>query len=113
MLKKFVKVADFIAKNDRGEEVNRKHYLGKYTVLYFYPKAFTPGCTKECNDFSENIDEFISFKMGDLKENFAESEKKLSTIQIPVINVVGVSPDKVEKLAEFKEKYHLKVDLLS
>ncbi|MEJ6949520.1 redoxin domain-containing protein [Natronospora cellulosivora (SeqCode)] len=113
MLKKFDKVADFIAKNDKGEEVNSKQYLGNYTVLYFYPKAFTPGCTKECNAFSENIDEFLSFKMDDLKGNLSDSEQDLSNIKIPAINVVGVSPDKVENLADFKEKYQLKIELLS
>ncbi|MFW5982086.1 MAG: redoxin domain-containing protein [Halanaerobiaceae bacterium] len=113
MLKKYDKVLDFTAINEQGIEVNSKKYLGSYTVLYFYPKAFTPGCTKECTAFSDNIDEFISFKLEDLKDTFDDGNQDFKKIKISPIKVVGVSPDKVEKLADFKEKYNLKLELLS
>lgn len=60
-------------------------------VLYFYPKADTPGCTKEGQEFSELMDEFG--KAG--------------------VAVYGISKDKPKKLAKFIDKYALKVVLLS
>jgi peroxiredoxin Q/BCP len=61
------------------------------TVLYFYPKADTPGCTNEANDFTAHADAFA--KAG--------------------VTVVGVSKDPVKKLDKFKAKYDLKVTLAS
>ena len=60
-------------------------------VLYFYPKADTPGCTKEGQEFSELAGEF----------------KKAG------VAVYGISKDKPKKLAKFIDKYDLKVALLS
>ena len=60
-------------------------------VLYFYPKADTPGCTTEACEFTESIAAFNDMKAA----------------------VLGVSPDPVPKLQAFAEKYHLKVTLLS
>ncbi|MFW6306886.1 MAG: redoxin domain-containing protein, partial [Bacillota bacterium] len=107
MMKEYEKAPTFTAKNEKGQEVNSDKYSGKYIVLYFYPKAFTPGCTKECNAFSENIEEFISFKMDDL------SKVDFKDMETPQVKIVGISPDKPEKLADFKEKYNLKIELLS
>ena len=64
---------------------------GRTVVLYFYPKADTPGCTTEGQDFSALI------------KDFDESE----TV------VIGVSRDPVKKLDRFKAKYDLKVILAS
>ena len=61
------------------------------TVLYFYPKADTPGCTNEAKDFTEHADAFA--KAG--------------------VTVIGVSKDPVKKLDKFKAKYDLKVTLAS
>jgi thioredoxin-dependent peroxiredoxin len=61
------------------------------TVLYFYPKADTPGCTNEAKDFTEHADAF------------AEAG----------VTVIGVSKDPVKKLDKFKAKYDLKVTLAS
>jgi peroxiredoxin Q/BCP len=61
------------------------------TVLYFYPKADTPGCTNEAKDFTEHADAFA--KTG--------------------VTVIGVSKDPVKKLDKFKAKYDLKVTLAS
>jgi peroxiredoxin Q/BCP len=61
------------------------------TVLYFYPKADTPGCTNEAKDFSEHADAFAAAG----------------------VTVIGVSRDPVKKLDRFKAKYDLKVTLAS
>ncbi|WP_298161447.1 peroxiredoxin [Brevundimonas sp.] len=61
------------------------------TVLYFYPKADTPGCTNEAKDFSEHADAFAAAG----------------------VTVIGVSKDPVKKLDRFKAKYDLKVTLAS
>jgi len=61
------------------------------TVLYFYPKADTPGCTNEARDFSDHIDAFAAAG----------------------VTVIGVSKDPVKKLDRFKAKYDLKVTLAS
>ncbi|MEQ7155292.1 peroxiredoxin [Brevundimonas aurifodinae] len=61
------------------------------TVLYFYPKADTPGCTNEARDFTEHA------------EAFAQAG----------VTVIGVSKDPVKKLDRFKAKYDLKVTLAS
>lgn len=66
-------------------------YRGKPLVVYFYPKADTPGCTNEAKDFTELAGEFAS-------------------VGVPVI---GVSRDKPAKLAKFRDKYGLKVLLAS
>lgn len=62
---------------------------GKNIVLYFYPKADTPGCTTEGQDFSALIDRFAAANAG----------------------VIGVSRDSVKKLERFKAKHDLKVVL--
>jgi peroxiredoxin Q/BCP len=61
------------------------------TVLYFYPKADTPGCTNEAKDFTEHADAFAAAG----------------------VTVIGVSKDPVKKLDRFKAKYDLKVTLAS
>jgi peroxiredoxin Q/BCP len=66
-------------------------YLGKRVVVYFYPKADTPGCTSEAKDFTE------------LAEAFANKN----------VPVIGVSKDKPARLAKFRDKYGLKVRLAS
>ena len=64
---------------------------GRKVVLYFYPKADTPGCTNEARDFSEHIDAFTAAGA----------------------TVIGVSRDPVKKLDRFKAKHDLKVVLAS
>ena len=61
------------------------------TVLYFYPKADTPGCTNEAKDFSDHADDLAAAG----------------------VTVIGVSKDPVKKLDRFKAKYDLKVVLAS
>lgn len=72
-----------------GQGFTLERYRGRPLVLYFYPKADTPGCTNEAKDFSAII--------GDFERAGAA--------------VLGVSKDPVRKLARFRDKYDLKVDL--
>jgi len=74
-----------------GGRVSSEGLAGKPYVLYFYPKADTPGCTNEARDFSEQIDAFAAAGA----------------------TVIGVSRDPVKKLDRFKAKYDLKVVLAS
>lgn len=82
----------FTLVNQNGDKVSLKDFKGKKNVvLYFYPKAMTPGCiTQACG-------------IRDAKKEFA----KLDTV------VLGVSPDPVKKLQSFMEKKELNFDLLS
>ena len=74
-----------------GERVSLDSLKGRKVVLYFYPKADTPGCTTEGQDFSALIEDF---------------EQAGAT-------VIGVSRDPVKKLDRFRAKYDLKVILAS
>ncbi|MFN2147360.1 MAG: thioredoxin-dependent thiol peroxidase [Anaerolineales bacterium] len=85
------KAPDFKVFNDQGEMVSLSDYRGKDIVLYFYPKADTPGCTKEACAF---------------RDDYSAYEKAGVTI-------LGVSPDSVKAQAKFKEKYGLPFSLLA
>jgi len=74
---------------DGGGRVSLDGLSGKNVVLYFYPKADTPGCTTEGQDFSALIDRFAAANAV----------------------VIGVSRDTVKKLDRFKAKHDLKVVL--
>ena len=74
---------------DGGGRVSLDALKGKSVVLYFYPKADTPGCTTEGQDFSTLLDDFA--KAGAV--------------------IIGVSRDPVKKLDKFKAKYDLKIIL--
>lgn len=77
--------------NQDGNKTTELDLLGKYSVIYFFPKAGTSGCTKEAQDFSNSFEWF----------------KSHATM------IYGVSKDKPETLKKFKEKYQLKVNFLS
>ena len=82
----------FSLKNQKGETVSLKDFKGeKNVVLYFYPKAMTPGCTTQ------------ACGMRDSKAEFARQD----TV------ILGVSPDPVERLQKFQDKENLNFDLLS
>lgn len=81
----------FTTNNHKGEVFDLNSRKGKWTVLYFYPKADTPGCTKQACAFRDAI------KV--IRELDAE--------------VYGVSTDKVDSLKAFHEKHHLNFELLS
>lgn len=82
----------FTLMNQDGEKVSLKQFRDKRNVLlYFYPKAMTPGCTNQACG---------------LRDALAAYEKE-DTV------VLGVSPDPVERLGRFRDKYDLNFDLLS
>ena len=78
-------------KDAEGVDFALDHYKGKPLVVYFYPKADTPGCTNEAKDFTALADEYAA-------------------AGVPVI---GISKDKPAKLKKFAEKYGLSVILAS
>jgi len=81
----------FTLLDDRGEEVSLSDFSGTGLVLYFYPKAFTPGCTTEACDFRDSHERFAA-------AGYA---------------IAGVSPDSPSTLARFRDEYHLPFRLLS
>ena len=91
MLKIHTKAPSFQVLSTSKYKYSLKDSLGKYIVLYFYPKDDTPGCTLETNDFNKLISKF----------------KKLGC------DVYGVSKDSLKSHNKFKEKYKIKFDLLA
>ncbi|WP_226646583.1 thioredoxin-dependent thiol peroxidase [Microbulbifer variabilis] len=82
----------FTLTNQKGEKVSLKDFRDKNNVvLYFYPKALTPGCTTQACGIRDSSDAF----------------EKLDTV------VLGVSPDPEAKLQRFVDKHELNFDLLS
>ena len=82
---------DFTLTNDKGEDVTLSDLKGQRVIVYFYPAAMTPGCTTEACDFSDSID----------------------ALHARGFDVVGISPDKPEKLAKFRDEQKLTFPLLS
>jgi peroxiredoxin Q/BCP len=91
MLKEGDPAPEFRLPADDGREISLMDLRGKHVVLYFYPKASTPGCTTEALEFR------------DLKKEF----DKLNAV------VLGCSADSVEAQAKFKAKQKLNFPLLS
>ncbi len=91
MLEQGDSAPDVALKDADGADFTLTRYRGKPVVVYFYPKADTPGCTNEAKDFTE------------LGTDFA-------TLGVPV---VGISKDKPAKLKKFADKYGLTVTLAS
>src|SRR5690625_330102 len=85
------KAPDFILKNEAGEDIRLSDFLGKYVVLYFYPKDMTPGCTPQACDLRDHYEAFTD----------------LNTV------ILGVSPDPIERHQKFIEKYQLPFHLLA
>ena len=82
---------DFTLTSDTGDEVSLASLRGHKVIVYFYPAAMTPGCTKQACDFSESLD----------------------SLQGAGYRVLGVSKDKPAKLAKFRERDQLTLTLLS
>ncbi len=82
---------DFEVQTDSGETVKLSDFRGKRVVLYFYPKADTPGCTAQSCAFR---DDYSAFQQKDAV-------------------ILGASPDSVEDQAAFKAKYKLPFALLA
>jgi peroxiredoxin Q/BCP len=82
---------DFETVTDAGEPIKLSDYRGKRVMLYFYPKADTPGCTKQACSIRDNY------------QLFREKD----------VVVLGASPDTAEDQAAFKAKYDLPFILLA
>jgi thioredoxin-dependent peroxiredoxin len=74
-----------------GKTVKLSDFTGRKVIVYFYPAASTPGCTKQACDFRDSLAELGGAGL----------------------DVVGISPDKPEKLAKFRDAEHLTFPLLS
>lgn len=74
-----------------GNTVKLSDFKGRKVIVYFYPAASTPGCTKQACDFRDS----------------------LSELNEAGLDVIGISPDKPEKLAKFRDKEELTFPLLS
>ena len=81
----------FTATDQNGKEVSDADFRGTKTILYFYPKDNTSGCTKEACSFRDNMPDF----------------KKLDAV------IIGVSPDSQKSHQKFRDKYELTFTLLS
>ncbi|HEX5771856.1 MAG TPA: thioredoxin-dependent thiol peroxidase [Nocardioidaceae bacterium] len=82
---------DFALPSDDGSTVRLSDLRGRKVIVYFYPAAMTPGCTKQACDFTESLD----------------------SLKGAGYEVLGISPDKPEKLAKFRERDALTITLLS
>ena len=82
---------DFTLPDADGKPVSLADYRGRRVVVYFYPAASTPGCTKEACDFRDS----------------------LADLNGAGIDVLGISPDKPAKLAKFRDAEGLTFPLLS
>jgi peroxiredoxin Q/BCP len=85
------KAPAFSLPDAHGKKVSLADYRGRKVIVYFYPAASTPGCTREACDFRDNL--------GELND--------------AGLDVVGISPDKPEKLAKFRDNEKLTFALLS
>ena len=84
-------VPEFTAKDQDGHDISLSDYQGKKLVVFFYPKANTPGCTAEaCN----------------LRDNYAE-------LQASGYELLGVSADSQKKQANFRDKFEFPFPLLA
>lgn len=81
----------FTLPTDTGEKVSLKDFKGQRVIVYFYPAAMTPGCTKQACDFTDSLD----------------------SLKASGYIVIGISPDKPEKLARFRERDGLSIILAS
>jgi peroxiredoxin Q/BCP len=82
---------DFTLPTDTGETVTLSALQGTKVIVYFYPAAMTPGCTKQACDFTDSLD----------------------SLRAQGYEVLGISPDKPEKLAKFRERDGLTITLLA
>ena len=86
-----MKASNFILPSTSKVKYNLKDSIGKFVVLYFYPKDDTPGCTIETNDFNQLLSKF----------------KKLEC------EVYGISKDSLKSHDKFRDKYKIKFNLLA
>ncbi len=91
MIKIGEKIKDFDILLTGNKQAKLSDYLGKYLVLYFYPKASTPGCTTESCDFTE------------LQPQFSDKNTQ----------ILGASKDTLKRQENFKAKYNFTFDLIA
>ena len=91
MIREYTKAPSFDLPSTANKKYSLKDSLGKYVVLYFYPKDDTPGCTIETNEFNKLLPKF----------------KKLQC------EVYGISKDSLKSHDKFRDKYKIKFDLLA
>ncbi|MDP9053432.1 MAG: thioredoxin-dependent thiol peroxidase [Acidobacteriota bacterium] len=82
---------EFKVLTDTGEEFDLAQHRNEKIVLYFYPRADTPGCTIESCEFRDTVKKFTN----------------------KGVTVIGVSPDTTKAQAKFKEKFELNFTLLA
>lgn len=82
---------DFTLSDAQGQQVSLADFAGQQVIVYFYPKAATPGCTTEACDFRDS----------------------LNSLQGAGYQVVGISPDSPEEIAAFAAQENLTFPLLS
>ncbi|WP_345346399.1 thioredoxin-dependent thiol peroxidase [Rhodococcus olei] len=82
---------DFTLPDADGNEVSLSDYRGRKVIVYFYPAASTPGCTKQACDFRDSLAE----------------------LNDAGLDVIGISPDKPAKLVKFRDTESLNFPLLS
>jgi peroxiredoxin Q/BCP len=85
------KAPDFTLPDSTGKDVSLSDYAGQHVIVYFYPRAGTPGCTKQACDFRDN----------------------LAVLNDAGYQVLGISPDSRQALAKFAENQQLTFPLLS
>ena len=82
---------EFTLESDTGDTVSLADFRGRKVIVYFYPAAMTPGCTKEACDFRDSI----------------------ASLAAAGVTVLGISPDAPAKLARFRDRDGLNFPLLS
>lgn len=85
------KAPDFSVKNQDGKVISLTDFKGKKLVLFFYPKASTPGCTVEACNLNDNYERFVA----------------------QGYDVLGVSADSEKRQTNFRNKYEFTYDLLA
>lgn len=83
--------SDFTCQNQQGESISLGQFRGQITVLYFYPKDFTPGCTAQACSYRDAMEDF--------------NDRHVA--------VLGISEDSVNSHAKFMNKHQLNYQLLS
>ena len=81
---------DFTLTSDTGDEVTLSGLRGRKVIVYFYPAAMTPGCTKQACDFTDSLD----------------------SLKGAGYEVLGISPDPAEKQRKFRDEEHVPYPLL-
>lgn len=91
MLREGDKMPVFKGLDQYGKEISSKDYKGKKLVIFFYPKASTPGCTAQACNLNENLD----------------------ALQKQGFEVIGISADPVKRQKNFSDKYGFKYPLIA